>query len=1024
MVHRRTRASTRIPRLAALGVPLASLLLLWSGSALALDPSLDVSQYAHTAWRIRDGFISSKIFAIAQTPDGYLWLGTDLGLLRFDGVRTVPWNPAWGQLPSNYIHSLLVARDGTLWIGTLKGLASWKDGKLSQYPEVAGRSILPLLQDQDGTIWFGAYPGVAALCRIAAGNAACETAGSSGQWVGALHEDRSGNLWVITAQAGAAQLRRWKPGAREEYSIPDQVAAVGEDDRGAILLAAPDGVKQLADGRIVSHPVEGLTSVSRPRGFFRSSDGSLWIGTFNGLVHVHGGRSDVFTVAHGLSGENVFSMYEDREGSVWVSTSGGLDRFREYTFPRITADQGLSSSNVWGVLATPDGSVWMAASDGLNRWRAGRASFFGRRAERRSIQGTRASSGGRLAVLDARLRSLGVDDKGRLWAATRDGMFVLEADGFARVTGLPATETFPMVPDRQGGMWVPATEGLFHWRDGTVSHFPWSRFGPKGLPGPVVLPEPAKGGLWLGFLFGGLSYVEDGRVLATYAAANGLGSGRVTHLRRDDRGAIWVSTEGGLSRVHDGQIATLAAKNGLPCDAVHWSIEDDHGSVWLYMPCGLVRIGSAELDAWASDAGRKTQTAVFDASDGVITIGAAYSYGPSVTKTPDGRIWFTGSEGVTIIDPLNIRRNDQPPPVHIEAIVADGTTYPTWSRTSPLRLPSRVRDLEIDYTALSLRAPEKVRFRVKLEGQDKDWRELLNERHVSYTNLPPRSYRFLVKAANDSGVWNEEGASLAFTIPPAFYQTAWFRTLCVAALAGLLWGAYRVRISALERSRRILERHQVEITALNERLMKAQEEERGRIAGELHDGVLQQLATITLDLGTAKHRIPAESTGRTDISQAQQKLIELGREIRILSHEMHPAVLQEHGLAQALSSYCSEFANTRGIAAACEADAALKDLSRGCALALYRIAQEAMGNAAKHARAKHVNVRLEQADGMARLTVSDDGIGFVPEHAGQTDGLGLVNMRERVRQLGGVLEVESQPGRGTTIRAQIPIRRV
>ena len=1013
---RRTGPRTAVP--VARSVLLAAWMVLLPDSALALDPSLDVSQYAHTAWRIRDGFLSSRIYAIAQTPDGYLWLGTEFGLLRFDGVRTVPWNPAWGQLPSSYVRSLLVARDGTLWIGTPKGLASWKDGKLKQISEVAGRNINGMTQDREGTIWFGTGYGDAPLCRIAAGNIACEGTGTLAPVVD-VHEDRSGNLWVIAGVGGATHLWRWRPRAREEYQSPFSVSAVGEDDRGAILLAASDGVKELSDGKIVSHPVEGLTSMSRPVRFLRSSDGSLWIGTFNGLVHAHGGRSDVFTVAHGLSGEIVYSIYEDREGSVWVSTSGGLDRFRDYTFPRITADQGLSSSTVWGVVATPDGGVWIAASDGLNRWGAGRATFLGRRAERTSAPRTGISSS---AVLDARAQSLGVDDKGRLWAGTRDGMFVLETDGFARVAGLPGTNTYPMAPDGRGGMWIPASEGLFHWRDGTVSHFPWTQFG-GNANARAILPERAKDGLWLGFDYAGLSYIEDGRVLAAYAPANGLGSGRVAHLRRDDRGAVWASTEGGLSRIDDGQIATLTSKNGLPCDAVNWSIEDDHGSVWVYMRCGLVRIARADLDAWASDTNRRVEITLFDAADGAIAIGAPYSYGPSVTKTPDGRIWFTGPEGVTIIDPPNLRRNEQPPPVRIEQILADGKIYdqPGFGN-GPLPLPSRVRDLEIDYTALSLRAPEKVRFRVKLEGQDKDWRELLNERHVTYTNLAPRSYRFLVKAANDSGVWNEEGAALAFTIPPAFYQTVWFRTLCLAALAGLLWGAYRVRIGALERSRRILERHEAEITALNERLMKAQEEERSRIAGELHDGILQELTTASLNLGTIKYQVPPESVTRTEIAGVQQHLIELGQGVRQLSHELHPSVLQESGLPVALASYCEEFSKTRGIPVSCEADSSVTELSRGTSLALYRIAQEALGNAAKHANPRHIEVRVVRIDGLVRLSVSDDGSGFLVERPSGSGGLGLVNMRERMRALGGRLEVESQPGRGTAVLAEVPFR--
>ncbi len=396
-------------------------------------------------------------------------------------------------------------------------------------------------------------------------------------------------------------------------------------------------------------------------------------------------------------------------------------------------------------------------------------------------------------------------------------------------------------------------------------------------------------------------------------------------------------------------------------------------------------------------------------------------FGPPVAKGPDGTIWFTHDDGVTRIDPRNLPYNKLPPPVHIEQITADGKVYD--GVEGRLRLPSRVRDLAIDYTALSLAVPEKVRFRVKLEGQDSDWRELVNQRHVNYTNLPPKDYRFRVKACNNSGVWNEEGAFLDLTIPPAWYETAWFRALCFAVLISLLWAAHRIRVRVLERHQRMLERHQTEITALNDRLMQAQDEERSRIAGELHDGIVQQITTVNLLLGAAKRQVPPDSRTKATIDEVQEMLIRTGSDVRHLSHELHPALLKEAGLPRALSSYCNEFTKTRGIPVSCEADLGLEELSPGAALALYRIAQEALGNVAKHARAKEVSVRLIRADGMVRLTVSDSGVGFVPRSAGDSGGVGLVNMRERVRQLKGTFELESEPGHGATIRAEVPFRR-
>jgi ligand-binding sensor domain-containing protein len=352
-------------------------LLAWCPHAVALDPALDVSQYAHTAWKVRDGFTKGAIYAIAQTPDGYLWLGTQSGLVRFDGVRAIPWQPPAGeQLPSNQIDNLLIARDGTLWIATWKGLASWKDGKLTQYPEVAGQIVGPLLQDREGTIWFGTYE-PAKLCGVHGGKVECYGAGRFGRAVNALYEDQNGSLWA-SAWTG---LWRWKPGRPEHYAFPRGVTeanALIEDDSRALLLATNEGLKQLVGGKIQNYALPGVIGEFRPNNFFRSRDGSLWVGTHQGLLHLHQSKTDSFWTADGLSGDHVTSILEDGEGTVWVSTPSGLDRFREYAVQRISGSQGLNSS-VNSVQATRDGSIWLVTPGGLNRWQSGHMTLYGKR---------------------------------------------------------------------------------------------------------------------------------------------------------------------------------------------------------------------------------------------------------------------------------------------------------------------------------------------------------------------------------------------------------------------------------------------------------------------------------------------------------------------------------------------------------------------------------------------------------------------------------------------------------------------
>jgi len=992
----------------ALGMVLAC-----CAGASALDPSLDISQYAHTAWKVREGFSKGTIETIAQTPDGYLWLGTEFGLLRFDGVRAVPWQPPSGEhLPSSDIRSLIAARDGTLWIGTVKGLASWKDGKLTQYPELAKQNVYTLLEDSGGTVWAGGLgTHTGSLCAIQGGRAQCVGEdGSLGYGVLSLYEDSGGNLW-----AGAATgLWRWKPGSPRLYPMPEpkpQIRSLIEGDNGALLIGMLDGIRRLVDGKAETYPLSAGLQF-RPNRLFRDRNGGLWIGTLDrGLLHVHQGRTDVFAESDGLSGDQVFSLFEDREGNIWVATGNGLDRFRDLAIPTISVKQGLSNGNPLSVLAARDGNVWLGTQDGLNRWNDGQVTIYRKRS----------------GLPDDAIESLFQDDGGRIWVSTHSGVARLENGRFTPVGALPGGVVHSIAGDSAGNLWISyQNDGLFHLLGGdVVEQIPWAKLGHKDYAWSL-LSDSLQGGLWLGFFQGGVAYFKDGQVRASYAASDGLGEGRVTGLQLERDGTLWAATEGGLSRVNNGHVTTLTSKNGLPCDTVHWSMEDNEHSVWLYTACGLVRIARPELDAWAADPKRTIQVTVFDSSDGVRIHATNSGYSPRVAKTADGKLWFTPFDGVSVIDPRHLAFNQLPPPVHIEQVIADGKSY--WQNlsgdasSSHPRLPPLVRDLQIDYTALSLVAPEKVRFRYKLEGLDFDWQDAGNRRQAFYNNLAPRKYRFRVIACNNSGVWNEQGAALDFAIAPAYWQTNWFRALCLLTFAAMLWTVYQLRVRTLERRQAVLERHQGEIRALNEQLIKAQEAERIRIAGELHDGVLQQITSLTLRLGTVKYQVPADSEAKASIASLQQELIGIGTDVRHLSHELHPAVLQESGLPAALSSYCEEFSKVRGLPVSCEADESVKELSPGAALCIYRIAQEALGNAAKYSAAKKVEVRLTRSDGRVWLSVSDDGVGCDRSQAGKSGGLGLINMRERVHQLDGTFEFDSEPGRGTTVKATVPFR--
>ncbi len=776
------------------GLMLAWMLLASHPGVLALDPSLEVSQYAHTSWTARDGYSLGAVFAMAQTPDGYLWLGAEFGLFRFDGVRFMPWQPPAGQQLPDKPYSLLVTRDGTLWIGTFAGLASWSGGKLTLYPELNGLFVTSLLEDREGTVWAGILANQGRLCAIRNGQAQCYGEdGAFGTSVWSLGEDISGALWV-GAEPG---VWRWKPGPPRLYATPGmRMGDMSKADDGRLLVGMSGaGLRQLVGDKIETYPIRSATNPNAllpdhdvdSNKLLRDRDGGLWIGTHErGLIHVHHGRTDVFKKSDGLSGDISCSLFEDREGNIWFASSGGLDRFRELPIITISAKEGLSSDATKSVLAATDGSIWVATHDGLTRWKDGQFTVF------------RKASG----LPDDETQSLYQDYRGRIWVFTKRGLAYFEGGRFVAVSGVPSEEVYFIAGDEAGNLWLSGNKGLSHLLEGRlVEHFPWSALGRRQQATAIV---PDQGGVWLAFWQdGGVLYFKDGQVRASYTAADGLGKGHVPGLRLDADGALWAATEeGGLSRIKDGRISTLTSRNGLPCDTIHWTKEDDDRSLWLYTACGLVRIARAELDAWVADPQRRIETTVWDAADGVrLHPVSPATFRPAVAKSADGKLWFLSGEGVHVVDPRHLPVNQLPPPVYIEQVTANGQTY---DAAQGLRLPAGSRDLLFHFAALTLVESDKVRFRVKLEGQDTGWRELVNQRQVHYTNLPPGTYRFRVTASNNSGVWNEEGAFLDFSIAPAFYQTNWFRALCVVVFLFLLWAVYQLRVRHLRRQEKRL----------------------------------------------------------------------------------------------------------------------------------------------------------------------------------------------------------------------------
>jgi signal transduction histidine kinase/ligand-binding sensor domain-containing protein len=997
--------------------------------AFALDPALDVSQYAHTAWRTQEGFARGEIESITQTPDGYLWLGTQLGLFRFDGIRAVAWRPPQGKsLPDSHIRSLLGAHDGTLWIGTDAGLASWKGDGFTLYPQLKGWFINALLEDRQGIVWASAMAATAPfarLCAISGDDVRCEgDDGRFGQSVTSLHETRKGDLWVHAATG----LWHWRPGAPKLQWVSTSLRAglqdIADDEAGDVLILTQTGVTRLVDEKTVV-PFAAFPDAHLFVSLLRDHNGSLWFGTMaNGLLHVHDGRTDTFGKPDGLSGEHVFRTFEDREGNIWVATTGGLDRFHDVAAATYAAPQGLANPDVASVLGARDGSIWISTSDGLDHWNGGEMTHYSsvQGPPREALPRAGPASGVRQIVIGGLPRSaasLFEDRQRRLWVASLAGIGCLENNRYTAIQGIAAGRLVDAITqDAAGNLWIAHdTLGLIRISpDQKIQTYAWQQLGLRSVISRLAA-DP-KGGLWLGLRAGNVAHFVDGHIRVTFSAADGLAKGRIYSLRMDPDGTLWVGAEGGLSRIKSGRIATLDSSSGLPCDSVDWMIDDDAGAVWIDTACGMARIARADLDSWASavDEGSrrlKVHATVFDNSDGVRSESNVSTYSPQVAKSRDGRLWFA-TRGVGMVNPAHLPHNTLLPAVHIEDAIADRQNYET---SSALRLLPLVRDLQFNYTALSLVAPEKNQFRYKLEGHDRDWQNVGTRRQAFFNDLAPGNYRFRVIASNNSGVWNEEGAALDFSIAPAYWQTTWFRAACVAAFLFMLWALYQLRLRQIAR---------VFNARLDERVA-----ERSRIARDLHDTLLQNFQGLLLRFYTVLalcETRPAEAKEilRSSIDQTAQAITE-GREA---VQGLRASTVERNDLAQAITTLGEQLAAEASDAASVRLHVEVEGTSRNLHPIvrdeIYRVASEALRNAFRHAEAQQIEVEFRYDQRQFRLRVRDDGKGIEPTllaAEGRAGHFGLHGMRERATLMGGKLTVWTAAESGTEIELIIPAAR-
>ncbi len=983
--------------------PLCAILLV-CGSASALNPQRGISQYAHTSWRIQQGIFRGYPTSVTQTSDGYVWVGTMSGLLRFDGVRFVPWNPTDGsQLPSGEIRALLGARDGGLWIGTRRGLVEWKNNHLIRFPAVPGL-VVDLLEDREGTVWatrVGLTDRIGPLCRIAAGRAQCFYVAQGipldACCAESLAIDAQDTVWFGTPRL----LIRWQSGSPTTYS-PAALRSNNAEGVSALAGAADGslwvGMSVPGRGLGLQHLVGGVLQPAIAPGLDSSKlevtdlltdrEGALWVGTSDqGILRIDHGSVKRYRSADGLTSDFVDRLYQDREGDLWVVTPRGIDIFRDLRVATWSAREGLTTDNAVSVAAARDGTVWVGNAGGLDAIRDGNVS---------SIRTGKGLPGNQVT-------SLFEDHASRLWVGIDNGLFV-EQDGrfqpIRRKNGSSTGFIVGITEDRDHDIWAETSNPgkLLHIRDLRVLQ----EFPAPETPSARPLAADAAGDVWLGLRSGDLARFHDGQMQVIPFPHEADSMVRQVVVSPDGT-VMAATTRAGMIAWRRGRTQTLTKRNGLPCNEINGFLWDTRQDLWLHTACGLIDIDHAEIERWWESSNTIVSFRSFDAIDGLQPGNAFFD---PAARSPDGRLWFATGSVIQMVDPAHFASNSLLPPVHVEDIVADHKQY---LPEATINLPKLSRDIEIDYTALSFAAPEKVLFRYRLDGHDKDWQSAGTRRQAFYTDLRPGPYRFRVIACNNDGLWNQEGAAISFVIEPAFYQTAWFEIVCIAAAGSVLWLLYLAHLKRL--------------TAQLQERLTTRLEERERIARELHDTLLQGFQGLMLRFQSVLKNIPKSESAHAMLESALDRADEVLVEGRQRVRDLREGAAVGD-LSQALAAWGNELAVDSGTRFSAVVAGTPFALDPAVADDIRRIGLEALTNAFRHARAETIEVEITYEKTKLRLTVRDDGSGMDEDtlQRGRSGHWGLICMRERAEQLGATLTIWSHPGAGTEISLTIPTR--
>lgn len=971
--------------------------------------------YLIDVWQTQDGLPENTVNSILQTRDGYLWVGTIGGLARFDGVRFVTFGVQNSEgFRHSWISGLYESRQGDLWIAS-------DGGGVTRYH--AGRFTnlgIPQGLASDSVDFIGEEGGIWMRNRFVDGLNRWQ----EGKITGHAQRDLPASLGVCDFQTNGLEEVWIRKGATLECRLPQKLirlggySAVQEDRRGGWWVYGSRFAARLTtNGTAAQEPWADAFFEDKVRCLCVGRAGDVWIGTYaHGLFHWREGQGNAFRHIKGIADVQIRTIYEDREGTVWIgTTAGGLNRMRPRTIDLHSAEGGLLGKDVLSVVESSTKRMWIGTyRDGL--WYGDPED--GQYPRFYPLAGP-FNQFNIFSVCPAR--------DGVLWVATwGGGLFSVNVKAdqvvqYSRTNGLSDDRIVALYEDRDGSLWIGTYLGGLDHFDGNG----FVTYGPKeGLTGEHLtsILRGRDGTLWVGSNSSGLFRMEQGR-FAGYSMKDGLASGLVLALHEDSEGRLWIGTrgDGGLSRLVGGRCFNFTSESGLPAKAIKEIVEDDLGNFWFGTDAGIIRVSKQELNDLAEGRIAWLHAMTYGDKDGLSNVECRGGSQPAACKTSDGQLWFATHVGVATIDPrANLAHATTAPPVLIEEVQVDKRRLkpPAWTLTfaSPARsqtrpydieLPPNQRAFQIYYTALSLAAPEKVQFKYRLEGLDKDWTEAGGRRVASYQYLPAGDYRFEVTACSENGLWSQQPASVTLRLLPSFRETPWFLGLTISA-AAVATGA-GVRVVTRRRERRKLERLERQQTLAHERM---------RIARDIHDEVGSSLTKI----GKLAETCGQDGTaGDTEgpvraIAETAQKTVQAMDEI---VWAINPKNDTLESMANYLVHAAQEFLRSSGVRCRLEVPLKLPDVPVSAIVRhnVLMAVKEALNNAVKHGAPAEIRLSLEWSENLLALEVADDGKGF--EVGCVRLGNGLGNMQKRLRDIEGDFWLQSEPGRGTTVRMSV-----